>query len=73
MRGGTRVRDAGPAPPGVGGRPLREYYQRSSQTYRDTYWYSTFDEYDRGAFNPGDDYSYGGDWGPDDDTGFVDS
>jgi hypothetical protein len=51
----------------------REYYQRSSQTYSDTYWYSSFDEYDRGAFNPGDDYSHGGDWGPDDDTGFVDS
>lgn len=51
----------------------RHYYHRSSQTYSDTYWYSSFDEYDRGAFNPGDDYSYGGDWGPDGDTGFVDS
>ncbi|MGP4021821.1 hypothetical protein [Actinomadura sp. 3N407] len=51
----------------------RHYYQRSSQTYRDSYWYSSFDEYDRGAFNPGGEYSHGGDWGTDDDTGFVDS
>ncbi|TDB91641.1 hypothetical protein [Actinomadura sp. 7K534] len=51
----------------------RHYYQRSSQLYNDALWYTTFNEYDRGAFNPGDDWSHGGDWGPDDDTGFVDS
>lgn len=51
----------------------RHYYRHSSQVYSDVHWYSSFDEYDRGAFNPGDDYSSGGDWGPDDDTGFVDS
>jgi hypothetical protein len=52
----------------------RRYYHDSSQTYADTSWYSSFNEYDRGAFNPGDDYSHGGgDWGADDDTGFVDS
>ncbi|TDE19734.1 hypothetical protein [Actinomadura sp. 6K520] len=51
----------------------RHYYQRSSHLYNDAMWYSTFNEYDRGAFNPGDDWSHGGDWGPDDDTGFVDS
>ena len=52
----------------------RRFYQRSSQSYNDAYWYSSFDEFDRGAFNPGDDYSYGeGDFGPDDGTGFVDS
>ena len=51
----------------------RLYYRSSSREYHDTSWYASFDEYDRGAFNPGDQYSYGGDWGPDDDTGFVDS
>ncbi|MFI0483972.1 hypothetical protein [Actinomadura sp. 9N215] len=51
----------------------RRYYQSSSRAYNDTYWYSSFDEYDRGAFNPGDDYSHGGDWDGDDGTGFVDS
>lgn len=68
---GYRTQD--PHDPTWVGNRRREYYHRSSQTYQDTYWYSSFDEYDRGAFNPGDDYSYGGDWGPDDDTGFVDS
>jgi len=62
-----------PHDPAWAGGYRRRYYQRSSQYYNDTFWYSSFDEYDRGAFNPGDDYSYGGDWGPDDDTGFVDS
>jgi hypothetical protein len=53
----------------------RWYYQRSSQTYNDSTWYSSFDSYDRGAFDPGSDWSYGsGDFGgSDDDTGFVDS
>ncbi|XRQ05614.1 hypothetical protein ACN3XK_55080 [Actinomadura welshii] len=51
----------------------RAYYERTSRTYRDPNWYAMFDQYDRGAFNPGDDWSHGGDWGPDDDTGFVDS
>ncbi|WP_153532020.1 hypothetical protein [Actinomadura macrotermitis] len=51
----------------------RRYYSSSSQTYNDTTWYSSFDDYDRGGFNTGDDYSYGsGDFG-DDDGGFVDS
>ncbi|WP_233526030.1 hypothetical protein [Actinomadura spongiicola] len=51
----------------------RHYYQSSSHAYADATWYASFDEYDRGAFDPGDDYAHGGDWGPDDDTGFVDS
>lgn len=53
----------------------RRYYESSSQTYYDDQWYSSFDSHDRGAFNPGDGYSYGeGDFGPDDgDGGFVDS
>lgn len=51
----------------------RHYYQSSGHAYQDAAWYSSFDQYDRGAFNPGDDYSHGGDWGTDDDTGFVDS
>lgn len=51
----------------------RHYYQRTSRTYNDPVWYSNFDEYDRGAFNPGDDRMHGGDWEADDDAGFVDS
>ncbi|WP_242900621.1 hypothetical protein [Actinomadura terrae] len=52
----------------------RRYYERSSQAYSDPAWYSSFNEYDRGAFNPGDGYSYGeGDFDPGHDTGFVDS
>lgn len=51
----------------------RSYYERSSRDYRDPLWYTTFDEYDRGAFNPGDDWAHGGDWDHDDDAGFVDS
>jgi hypothetical protein len=62
-----------PHHPAWAGGYRRRYYRSSSEAYNDVYWYSAFDEYDRGAFNPGDDFSYGGDWGPDDDTGFVDS
>ncbi|TDC83162.1 hypothetical protein [Actinomadura sp. 7K507] len=51
----------------------RRYYRSSSREYNDAAWYSSFDEYDRGAFNPGDQYSHGGDWGADEDMGFVDS
>ncbi|WP_433333192.1 hypothetical protein [Spirillospora sp. CA-294931] len=52
----------------------RWFYQRSSQSYNDTIWYSSFDSYDRGTFNPGDDYySSGGDDFGGDDSGFVDS
>ncbi|MFD0691806.1 hypothetical protein [Actinomadura fibrosa] len=51
----------------------RRHYERSSQTYNDAYWYSSFDEYDRGAFNPGDEYSYGGGDFDDDGMDFVDS
>lgn len=65
-----------PHHPSWAGGYRRHYYRHSSQAYGDTSWYSSFDQYDRGAFNPGDDYSAGG-WGPDDDagfdTGFVDS
>ncbi|WP_433476887.1 hypothetical protein ACQPZP_07415 [Spirillospora sp. CA-142024] len=71
MAQGYRPHD--PHDPSWTGWYRRHYYQTSSRTYSDTYWYSSFDQYDRGAFNPGDDYSSGGDWGPDDDTGFVDS
>jgi hypothetical protein len=52
----------------------RGFYSRSSQTYNDTTWYSAFDAYDRGAFNPGQGHSPGDyDYGSDDDAGFVDS
>ncbi|GAA4063276.1 hypothetical protein [Actinomadura miaoliensis] len=57
----------------------RWFQQRSSRTYNDNSWYSysyaSFDDYDRGAFEPGNDWSRGsGDFGgSDDDTGFVDS
>lgn len=52
----------------------RYHYHRTSQTYSDTAWYAGMDSYDRGTFNPGDDWSSGsGDFGSDDDTGFVDS
>ncbi|WP_103939709.1 hypothetical protein [Thermomonospora echinospora] len=50
----------------------RGYYSRSSQTYGDATWYSGFDEYDRGAFNPGQGH-YLGDYDHDGDDGFVDS
>lgn len=51
----------------------RGFYSRSSQTYQDPAWYSGFDAYDRGAFDPGqghspEDYDYGSE-----DDGFVDS
>ncbi|MFG2085084.1 hypothetical protein [Spirillospora sp. NPDC048824] len=62
-----------PHHPSWAGGYRRHYYRRSSQVYSDVHWYSSFDAFDRGAFNPGDDYSQGGDWGADDDTGFVDS
>ena len=62
-----------PHDPSWAGGKRRGFYQNSSHAYSDTYWYSSFDHYDRGAFNPGDDYSQGGDFGSDDDTGFVDS
>ncbi|MFI0351723.1 hypothetical protein [Actinomadura sp. 9N407] len=54
----------------------RHFYQRSSQAYSDATWYSTFDSYDRGAFEPGNDWSTGGDAGGegyDNDDGLVDS
>ncbi|WP_395111165.1 hypothetical protein [Actinomadura sp. SCN-SB] len=51
----------------------RGYYQRSSQTYSDPNWYSSFDSYDRGAFAPGNDYSSGSDYDYGDDSGLVDS
>jgi hypothetical protein len=52
----------------------RDYYRRSAQTYNDTTWYSGFDSYDRSAFDPGNDYSSGGDdWGDGDGPDLVDS
>ncbi|WP_157407216.1 hypothetical protein [Actinomadura atramentaria] len=54
----------------------RTYYSDSSTTYNDPNWYSTFDSYDRGAFDQGGDWaSGGGDFDGDDfgDSGFVDS
>ncbi|WP_131737098.1 hypothetical protein [Actinomadura roseirufa] len=51
----------------------RRHYERTSETYNDTTWYSSFDAYDRGAFEPGSGYTYDeGDFGSD-GTGFVDS
>ncbi|WP_018655992.1 hypothetical protein [Actinomadura flavalba] len=50
----------------------RSYYQSSSRTYSDALWYSSFDSYDRGGFNPGDDWAAGGDFGDEGDA-FVDS
>ena len=49
----------------------RAYYQRSSSTYGDTYYYSSFDDYDRGAFDPDD--AYDPDYEPYDGNGYVDS
>ncbi|WP_308164182.1 hypothetical protein [Nonomuraea sediminis] len=44
------------------------YYHFSSTSYSDPTWYGTFDDYDRGAFDPDDqgdfgegDFDYGGD------------
>ncbi|MFI6594738.1 hypothetical protein ACIBHX_00745 [Nonomuraea sp. NPDC050536] len=44
------------------------YYHSSSTSYSDPTWYGTFDDYDRGAFDPDDqgdfgegDFDYGGD------------
>ena len=56
----------------------RYHYHRSSQTYSDATWYASLDSYDRGTFNPGDDWSSGsGGYGEGedgmDDGGFVDS
>ncbi|MBW8485796.1 hypothetical protein [Actinomadura parmotrematis] len=55
----------------------RTYYSESSRAYNDTTWYSSFDDYDRGGFDAGGDYSFGGgDFGDGDgDFGgdFVDS
>jgi hypothetical protein len=51
----------------------RRHYQRTSQTYSDPGYYSSFDSYDRGAFEPGNDYSSGGDYDYGDDSGLVDS
>lgn len=49
------------------------YYHASSTSYSDPTWYGTFDDYDRGAFDPGaqDDFGEGDfDYGGED---FVDS
>jgi len=52
----------------------RWFHHRTSQAYNDPTWYSSFDSYDRGSFNPGDDWNSGsGDFGGDDGGGFVDS
>jgi hypothetical protein len=51
----------------------RTYYHRSSQSYSDPLMYSSFDSYDRGAFEPGNDYSSDDDDYGDDDSGTVDS
>jgi hypothetical protein len=51
----------------------RRYYERSSRHYSDSSWYSAFDAYDRSAFEPGNDYSSGGDYDFDHDSGLVDS
>lgn len=62
---------ADPFQPGWARGYRRTYYRRASHDYGDVAWYSTFDDFDRGAFNPGRGYApdYGGDDGPD----FVDS
>ncbi|WP_245679673.1 hypothetical protein [Actinomadura hibisca] len=50
----------------------RHYYEHSSRVYNDAAWYSTIDAHERGAFDAGDDWSYGGgDF--EGDSGFVDS
>jgi len=49
----------------------RTHYQRSSQAYGDSYYYSSFDDYDRGAFDPDD--AYDPDYEPYDGNGYVDS
>jgi hypothetical protein len=53
----------------------RRYYTESASAYNDPYWYSTFDTYDRGAFDQGGDWaSGGGDFDGDfDGSDFVDS
>lgn len=48
----------------------RRFYQHSSRMYSDAYWYSTFDSYDRGAFDDGFDVV---DYGGDGSDGWVDS
>jgi hypothetical protein len=62
---------AGPYDPAWTPGYRRVFYQRSAQSYQDTTWYSTFDGYDRGAFEPGQ--AYAPDYGPDEGGGFVDS
>jgi hypothetical protein len=49
----------------------RTYYEYSAREYRDTLWYSRFDDYDRGAFDPDD--AYDPDFGVSDGSDFVDS
>ncbi len=50
----------------------RRHYEQAHASYQGGW--TTYDDYDRGAFNPGDDWSYGsGDFGAGDDGGFVDS
>jgi hypothetical protein len=50
------------------------FYARSAQTYQDPTWYSNFDAYDRGAFDPGQGHSPDDhDYGSGDGSGFVDS
>lgn len=51
----------------------RSYYERSSRSYNDRDWYTRFDAFDRGAFDPGRSHLHGGDWETDDDVSFVDS
>jgi hypothetical protein len=51
------------------------HYHSSSSTYSDPTWYGTFDDYDRGAFDPGDQGDFGGsgDFDDGDRDDFVDS
>jgi hypothetical protein len=50
----------------------RHHYYSSSTTYSDPGWYGSFDDYDRGAFDPEDQGDFG-DFGDGDDRDFVDS
>lgn len=51
----------------------RTYYQRSSTDYGDPGLYTSYDAYDRGGFDQGDDFDIGGDVGDDPGDGWSDS
>lgn len=49
----------------------RAFYTSSAHHYHDTTWYSSFDDYDREAFRPGN--AADPDYGTDQGSGLVDS